>query len=58
MRNEKDWTYSELVDDATRAIHSALLEGGGRNMRGAVHTWLNQAILWDRRDQQKQKKTK
>jgi hypothetical protein len=56
MKNEKDWTYNELVEEATREIHSALLEGGGRNMRSTVHMWLNQAILWDKRMEGKEKK--
>jgi hypothetical protein len=39
-------TFEELVAQATLGIHAALLEGGGKGMRGAVHMWLARAIEW------------
>lgn len=39
--------FQEMVEYATCQIHSALLEGGGTKMRGAVHTWMAYAIRWN-----------
>lgn len=41
---KKQYTFSELVDEATRCIHSGLLKGGGSEMR--LEVWLRQAIQW------------
>jgi len=42
----KTMTFDELVDMATRRIHSALLEGGGKEMKSEVYTMLSNAIIW------------
>ena len=39
-------TFNELVDAATRDIHNALLEDGGKGMKRAVFTWLSTAAQW------------
>lgn len=41
-------TFDELATYAALDIHNALLVGGGKSMKGAVHLWLGQAIIWDR----------
>jgi hypothetical protein len=43
----EELTFDELVELATQRIHSALLEGGGKSMKTAVHMWLQQAMLWN-----------
>ncbi len=43
----EDMSFEELVGYATREIHSALLEGGARNMKATIHMWMDQAIYWD-----------
>tara|TARA_R110000824_G_scaffold139758_2_gene305140 strand:+ start:1690 stop:1845 length:156 start_codon:yes stop_codon:yes gene_type:complete len=42
----KDMSYTELVDHATREIHSGLLKDGGTGLRDAVLLWLGQAVVW------------
>lgn len=39
-------TFDELATYAALDIHNALLVGGGKSMKGAVHMWLGQAIQW------------
>ena len=41
-------TLSELASDATREIHSALLEGGAKAMRNTVFLQMERAISWAR----------
>ena len=49
MKKElKDLDFAELVDEATREIHSGLLEGGGKEMRNRVWLYLNTAINWSK----------
>ena len=48
MSELKELTYQELVDKASRDIHSNLLETGGRGMRQAVHQWMHTAIIWNK----------
>jgi len=43
----KDTTFEQLVDDASRSIHEALLVGGGKEMKAKVHMWLQTAIIWN-----------
>jgi len=54
----EDMTFEELVDRASREIHSALLEGGGRSMKASIHMWMSQAIYWDKIHSEKEKKEK
>lgn len=37
MKTASEMTFNEFVDTATQQIHSALLEGGGKQMRSSVH---------------------
>jgi hypothetical protein len=46
-----EMTFEELVEMAAHRVHSALLEGGGREMKRTLHLWMDQAIIW----QQEQK---
>lgn len=39
-------SFDEMVEEATRSIHSALLEGGGKEMKSRVFLWLSTAIQW------------
>lgn len=48
MKDLKDLTYHELVDEATADIHSNLLKTGGEGMHHAVFKWLEIAIRWDK----------
>jgi len=41
-------TFEKLVEEATRRIHSALLEGGGKEMKSEVYLWLGKAVEFDR----------
>jgi hypothetical protein len=41
-------TFDELVELATLRIYTELREGGGREMRLAVHRWMELAILWSK----------
>jgi len=41
-----DRTFGDIVDAATRNIHSALLEGGGKRMREQVWIELNTVLHW------------
>ena len=40
-------TFEDIVDEATRQIHTALLEGGGKAMKAKVHTYLSYIIQWN-----------
>ena len=40
--------FKDLVDEATREIHSSLLEGGGERMRTTIYTYMAHAIRWSR----------
>lgn len=42
----EDMTFDEIVELAALQIHSALLEGGGREMKKTVYLWMGQAIAW------------
>jgi hypothetical protein len=42
----EEMTFDELAELATLRIHSALLVGGGREMKRAIRLWMRQAILW------------
>lgn len=44
----KDVTFNDLVQEAAREIHSALLEDGGKGLRREIHLQLDKAIRWDR----------
>jgi hypothetical protein len=44
----EDMSFQELVDFAAIQIHTALLEGGGKAMKAALHLWMGQAILWSK----------
>jgi hypothetical protein len=37
-------TFDQLVDQAAQGIHLALLEGGGKAFRNAVHVYLHKAV--------------
>lgn len=41
-------TLSELASDATKEIHSALLEGGAKAMRNTIYLQMERAISWAR----------
>ena len=43
---EKDMTFEELVEIAAIRIHSALLVGGGKEMKSEIFTWMSNAIRW------------
>ena len=51
-RKEKEMTkkkdekvnFNEFVDEATREIHSALLEGGSKEMRAKIWLYISSAI--------------
>lgn len=49
MCNKKieDMTFEELVKNAALEIHSALLESGGKGLKGSLHVWMGQAIYWN-----------
>ena len=42
----EDMTFEELVKNAALEIHSALLESGGKGLKGSLHVWMGQAIYW------------
>jgi len=42
----EEMTFDELAELAAHRIHSALLEGGGKEMKRTLHYWLGQAIVW------------
>jgi hypothetical protein len=42
----KENTFKELVEEATRNIHSALLIGGAKEMKSEIYIQMNKAILW------------
>jgi len=42
----EEMTFDELVELAAHRIHSALLEGGGKEMKRTLHLWMGQAIVW------------
>lgn len=44
MSKQKDMLFSEFVEDSTRYIHSALLEGGGKSMKTAVWAVVTSAL--------------
>lgn len=46
MSNKPELSFEELVDFATRNIHSALLVGGGKEMKSAVYMSMDRAITW------------
>ncbi len=46
MKDIKDMTFDELVDEATRKIHSGLLENGGKGMKDEVYSWLAKTADW------------
>jgi hypothetical protein len=54
----EDMTYNELVEYVSQQLHSALLEGGGKSLKAAVHLWLGQAIVWNEYQGYKEKKNK
>ncbi len=47
-------TFEELVDNVSRDLHSALLEGGGKEFKARVHLWLGQAIYWSKESKEAQ----
>ncbi len=46
MKELHEITFEELVDEAACAIHSALLESGGKGLKGSIHCYLSTAIRW------------
>ncbi len=46
MKEIEDMTFNELVDEATRNIHSGLLENGGKGMKDCVYMWLANTAIW------------
>ena len=46
MSKLEKFTFEELISEATRRIHTGLLEGGSTGMQTQVHLWLDQAIRW------------
>jgi len=44
----KKLTFEELVDQACLAIHIALLEKGGKEMKAEIYRWMCKAIEWQR----------
>ena len=58
MSNNKplvEHSFNDLVEEATRDIHNALLEDGGKGMKRAVFTWLSTTAQW--RDLRKEKQS-
>lgn len=47
MKELKELTLRELADEASRDIHSNLLEAGGKGLYLAVFKWLDTAIRWN-----------
>jgi hypothetical protein len=43
--DSKKVNFNEFVDEATRQIHSALLEGGGKEMRLKVFLYISSALI-------------
>lgn len=49
MAKEKKMVkFEELVSLATQDIHSALLEGGSKEMKNSIFKWMDMAIRWSR----------
>lgn len=46
-------TFDQLVDEATRSIHSSLLEGGSEAMKTRIFVWMQTAIAWEKEQQKK-----
>jgi len=46
MATLADLTFDELADENARYIHSALLEGGGKTMKSAVHAAMCTTLRW------------
>lgn len=49
----ENMTFRELVDEATREVHSKLLEYGHDGMRRAIFTYMETAIRWNLAQQDK-----
>lgn len=55
MDRLKDSTFSELVDDMTRHVHTSLLEDGGKGMRQGMWLAMQTAIQWKETQDKKDK---
>jgi len=57
-KNSKLCTFDELVRSQALAIHSALLEGGGKSMQAAVHWAMISTLNWrlEKDNEEKSKK--
>jgi hypothetical protein len=55
MVKEKLCTFDELVTSQTLAIHSTLLEGGGKSMKAAVHWAMVSVLNWRAEKDQEEK---
>lgn len=51
----EDLTFDELVEEATRRIHSALLDGGGKEMKSKIFLYMSSAIQWSQAQDKKKK---
>lgn len=53
----KDYTFDELVKEALRHLHDALLQGGIPKMHGRLYLFMDLAIQWrEEREKQTEKK--
>lgn len=55
----EEYTYDELVDEATQHAHGELLAHGGKGLRLSIFMWMQTAMRWREHEvQQEQKKAK
>jgi hypothetical protein len=58
MKDLKDQTFQELVDEMTRQAHDGLLTGGGKGLRLAIFGAMGVAMEWRREQDKKEKESK
>lgn len=46
VKELKDYTFEELIDQATRDAHDGLLREGGKGLRSSIYTWGMNVIRW------------
>ena len=46
IKDIQEVTFDDLVNESAVRIHSALLEGGGREMKSALHQCMAKALEW------------
>lgn len=54
----EDYTFVELVQEATEQAHGALLEQGGRGLKSSIHMWMSTAIRWHIEQQRQEAEAK